>query len=180
MLTAQVTMQGMVLYAQARLSLFADDRTLSVVYSEMQSFQNTASELIQLRLKRLIYPENVGFRQETGGMMPELRKLSADRIREFHRQMYQPRNLCLIIIGEVDHESLFSALESFDAGISDRFPLSADWKRPWTENGKAPPLQSSIVETVEFPEEDESLGEIAIAFLGPSCGDRTSSELLRP
>lgn len=145
-----------------------------VVYSEMQSFQNTASELIQLRLKRLIYPKNVGFRQETGGMMPELRKLSADRIREFHRQMYQPRNLCLIIIGEVDHESLFSALESFDAGISDRFPLSADWKRPWTENGKAPPLQSSFVETVEFPEEDESLGEIAIAFLGPDCGDRTN------
>ena len=62
-----------------------------VVYSEMQGVQNTASELIELKAKRIIYPEAVGFRYETGGMLEQLRDLSADRIRAFHREMYQPK-----------------------------------------------------------------------------------------
>ena len=65
-----------------------------VVYSEMQAVENTASELMELRSKRIIYEEGIGFRYETGGMMEPLRVLSPDRIRDFHREMYQPKNLC--------------------------------------------------------------------------------------
>ncbi|KKA21339.1 hypothetical protein T310_4643 [Rasamsonia emersonii CBS 393.64] len=143
-----------------------------VVYSEMQGVQNTPSELIDLRARRLLYPEGVGFRYETGGMMEQLRVLTAERIRDFHREMYQPKNLCLIITGEVDHDNLLETLDKFESTILDVIPSpDAPFKRPWVESRQAPALEKSVVETVEFPEEDESFGEIEIRFLGPSCTD---------
>jgi Zn-dependent M16 (insulinase) family peptidase len=143
-----------------------------VVYSEMQGVQNNSSELIDLQARRLLYPEGVGFRYETGGMMEQLRILTADRIRDFHREMYQPKNLCLVIIGEVDHVDLLDKLEYFESTILDVIPSpDASFKRPWVESKRAPPLEKSVVHTVEFPEEDEESGEIEIRFLGPDCTD---------
>ncbi|KAL9028695.1 MAG: hypothetical protein Q9196_002979 [Gyalolechia fulgens] len=143
-----------------------------VVYSEMQGVQNTQGELMDLRAKRLLYPEAVGFRYETGGMMEQLRVLTADRIRKFHRDMYQPKNLCLVIVGQVDHEDLLQILDSFEYSILDDIPPpEAPFRRPWVDSEPAPPLQNSVLETVEFPEEDESAGEITVTFFGPSCND---------
>ncbi|KAI9036950.1 putative zinc metalloprotease [Aspergillus affinis] len=143
-----------------------------VVYSEMQGVQNNSAELIDLTARRLTYPEGVGFRYETGGMMEQLRVLTAERIRAFHREMYQPKNLCLIITGEVDHENMLQTLDKFEDTILDVIPSpDSPFKRPWVDSKQAPPLEKSIVQTVEFPEEDESFGEIEIRFLGPDCTD---------
>ncbi|KAI9370781.1 Metalloenzyme, LuxS/M16 peptidase-like protein [Aspergillus egyptiacus] len=143
-----------------------------VVYSEMQGVQNNAAELIDLTARRLTYPEGVGFRYETGGMMEQLRVLTPERIREFHREMYQPKNLCLIITGEVDHTDLLEQLDRFEDTILDVIPSpDAEFKRPWVDSKQAPPLLESVVKTVEFPEEDESYGEIEIRFLGPDGTD---------
>lgn len=101
-----------------------------VVYSEMQALENTSSELMSLRAKRLLYPENVGFRYETGGMMEALRVLTPERIREFHKVMYQPRNLALVIVGETDHENLLQILDEFEESIADVIPsLDTPFKR---------------------------------------------------
>ena len=143
-----------------------------VVYSEMQGLQNTAQELIDLRFKRIMYPEGVGFRYETGGMLGRLRELTADRIRAFHRSMYQPKNLCVALFGDVDHRELLQILQDFETSIADNIPSpSAPFTRPWIESKQAPPLSRTFVETVEFPEEDESFGEVNIRFLGPDCVD---------
>jgi Zn-dependent M16 (insulinase) family peptidase len=143
-----------------------------VVYSEMQGVQNSASELIELEAKRIMYPEGVGFRYETGGMLEHLRVLTADRIREFHRDMYQPKNLCVALFGEVDHKDLLNKLEQFESTILDDIPPpDAPFKRPWIESKQIPPLKESVVRTVEFPEEDESFGQVDIRLLGPNCAD---------
>lgn len=143
-----------------------------VVYSEMQGVQNTADELIDLRAKRIVYPKGNGFRYETGGMLEQLRELTADRIRDFHREMYQPKNLCLALFGEVDHDHLLKILNAFESTILEDIPSpSAPFKRPWVDSEQTPPLEKSIIEIVEFPEEDESSGQIDIMFLGPHCSD---------
>ena len=143
-----------------------------VVYSEMQGIQNTADELIELRAKRIIYPEEVGFRYETGGMLEQLRGLSANRIRDFHREMYQPKNLCLAIFGEVDHDHLLKVLDAFETTILGDIPSpSAPFTRPWVDSEPVPPLPRTTIETVEFPEEDESSGQVEILFLGPHCAN---------
>ncbi|KIW25842.1 uncharacterized protein PV07_08983 [Cladophialophora immunda] len=143
-----------------------------VVYSEMQGVQNMASELIELQSKKILYPEGVGYRYETGGMLEQLRVLTADRIREFHREMYQPKNLCVAIFGEANHDELLAILDEFETSILPDIPSpDAPFKRPWIESKLAPALNQTTLLRVEFPEEDESFGEVDIRFLGPNCAD---------
>jgi Zn-dependent M16 (insulinase) family peptidase len=104
--------------------------------------------------------------------MENLRVLTAERIREFHREMYQPKNMRLILIGEVDHSNLLEVLDKFEDDIVDSVPsYDAPFKRPWVESKRTPPLSKTIVDTLEFPEEDESTGEVQIAFIGPPSTD---------
>ncbi|KAI5287198.1 hypothetical protein KEM54_006174, partial [Ascosphaera aggregata] len=150
-----------------------------VVYSEMQGIQNDASELIDLKIRRLMYPEGVGYRYETGGMMEALRVLSPERIRQFHRSMYQPKNLCLIITGEVDHVDMLRVLDEFESTILDVIPPpDAKFDRPFA-NTQPPFLSKTTVETIEFPEDDEEFGEIEIRFLGPDNNDTVASTALQ-
>ena len=138
----------------------------------MQGVQNNAAELIDLAARRLTYPKDVGFRYETGGMMEQLRVLTAERIREFHREMYQPKNLCLVITGEVDQNNLLDILDKVEETILDVIPSpTAPFKRPWVDSAQIPALEKSVIEKVEFPEEDESFGEIEIRFIGPDCNN---------
>jgi Zn-dependent M16 (insulinase) family peptidase len=165
---AMVTMPGMALPGSSATIANIG----SVVYSEMQGRENLQGDLMDLQLRRLLYPEGDGFRMETGGLMKALRVLTADRIRQFHKDMYQPKNLRLVLIGEVDHSNLLDILEKFEDEIVDKVPsFDAPFKRPWIESKRTPPLSKTTVDTVEFPEEDESSGEIQIAFLGPEAKD---------
>ncbi|RSL40248.1 hypothetical protein CEP54_016162 [Fusarium duplospermum] len=132
-----------------------------VVYSEMQAVQFRSSEIMDLEARRLLYPENVGFRYETGGMTDALRALAPERIRQFHRNMYQPRNLCLVIVGEVDQDNMLKILDEFEESIKDDIPpLDTPFKRPWIDSAQPPKINESQIITADFPEEDESVGEI--------------------
>ncbi|RYP42342.1 hypothetical protein DL767_000264 [Monosporascus sp. MG133] len=143
-----------------------------VVYSEMQGVEHSSTELMDIKARRLLYPENVGFRYETGGMTEALRVLTPEKIRDFHKAMYQPRNMCVIVVGEVDHENLLEILDTFEESVNDDIPpLDAPFKRPWIESAQPPALKRTTVETIEFPEEDESTGDMVIAFFGPNCVD---------
>ncbi|KAA8906288.1 Metalloenzyme, LuxS/M16 peptidase-like protein [Sphaerosporella brunnea] len=143
-----------------------------VVYSEMQGVQNTQETLMNEKATKMLYPEGIGFRYETGGMMEALRVLTADRIRQFHKEMYQPKNLCVVIIGEVDHDDLLKVLDKFEDGIIKDVPeLDFPWRRPWVDSKPVPLLKKSEVAVVEFPEKDESMGEVMVGLLGPNCMD---------
>ncbi|OQO07493.1 hypothetical protein B0A48_07190 [Cryoendolithus antarcticus] len=150
-----------------------------VVYSEMQGVQNQSGELMDLQARRLLFPEGIGFRYETGGMMEHLRVLTTQRIRDFHKEMYQPKNMCLVLTGEVDHADLLNILDDFEETIIDDVPtLNAPFKRPWVESTPIPALTKTIVERCEFPEEDESMGEVMAGFLGPDVHDQIACAAL--
>lgn len=147
-----------------------------VVYSEMQGVQNASEEIMDLEMRRLMFPKGNGFRYETGGMMEQLRVLTADRIRQFHKEMYQPKNMRLVITGEVDHSELLQIVDEFEETILNDVPsLEAPFKRPWTESEPIQPLQETTVKKVKFPEEDESMGEIVVGYLGPPYDDQVAN-----
>ena len=149
-----------------------DGSDAGVVYSEMQGDQNSSYELMALRAKRLMFPEGNGYRSETGGLMERLRVLSPDRIRQFHRAMYQPRNLCLIVIGHIEHGNLLRSLYNFEGSILKDVPdVQAPFTRPWVDSNMTIPLERSCIETVEFPDDDESVGDVTVTFLGPRVTD---------
>ena len=156
-----------------------EGKDAGVVYSEMQGVQNAKRTLMGLHAKRLLYSEGNGSRYETGGMMEQLRMLSVERIRAFHEAMYRPENLCLVLVGAIDHIVLHKILENFEKTILDEVPELVDpFTRPWLGSKATPPLERTTVEKVEFPDEDESMGEMLVGFLGPKRSDRMNCKAL--
>lgn len=49
-------------------------------------------------------------------------------------------------------------------------PRPEGWKRPFVETASADrkPITQDLKEVVEFPEKDESMGELIINFVGPA------------
>ncbi|CAG8730614.1 14895_t:CDS:10, partial [Racocetra persica] len=129
--------------------------------------QNTCESRVILKYQRLMYPEGCGYRSETGGLMECLRQLGVEKIRQYHKDYYRPDNLCLIIVGKISHSELFKVLDPLDDRIASKGTLPPR-KRPFVDSAPIPLLEKSIQETVEFPDEDESMGQVVIAWLGPT------------
>jgi Zn-dependent M16 (insulinase) family peptidase len=147
-----------------------------VVYSEMQGRENTSSDLMTLRLQRLLDPPGSAYRSETGGLMEALRVLTADQIRQYHQTYYVPHNLTLIVTGKFseDTASLLRVVqEQVEPTLIEHGavhgPRPSGWKRPFLEtaSAKRPAISQTTKEVVEFPEKDETMGELIISFLGP-------------
>lgn len=97
--------------------------------------------------------------------MAELRHLTNERIKEFHKSMYRPDNLCVIITGSIDQDELLQIMTEFDAELLE-LPSVAN-KRPFVDSKHDEPLTEDVVKVVEFPETDESTGEVLMSWIGP-------------
>ncbi|KAJ3568798.1 hypothetical protein NP233_g5473 [Leucocoprinus birnbaumii] len=148
-----------------------------VVYSEMQGRENTSGDLMAFRLQQLMDPKGSAYRSETGGLMEALRRLTPDQIRQYHSTYYVPHNLSLIVTGKLSSgtTSLLDVVQkhvepSIIAHGQDKGPRPPGWKRPFLETASANriPVSEPVKETVEFPEKDESVGDLIISFLGPA------------
>ncbi|GLB36235.1 putative insulinase (Peptidase family M16) [Lyophyllum shimeji] len=147
-----------------------------VVYSEMQGRENTSGDLMALRAQRLVNPPGSAYRSETGGLMSALRILTPEQIRKYHGSYYVPHNLSLIVAGKLSSgtESLLEVVQNqveptLIAHGQNKGRRPPGWKRPFVETPSAirPPITQTIKDTVEFPEKDESMGEVSFTFLGP-------------
>lgn len=140
-----------------------------VVFSEMQGVVNQLWSVLNLESVRRLFPASSGYSSETGGLLPSLRKLTADQIRAFHKSMYRPDNVCVVVSGSVDEAELLATMEQFDLTL----PLLPEVpsKRPFVDSAPVPPLGASVVSEVQFPDEDESTGEALISWIGPDVHD---------
>lgn len=141
-----------------------------VVFSEMQGIESQSWFLSYLNLQKTLYPAKSGYSSETGGLMSELRHLTNDQIRQFHKSMYRPDNLCVVITGSVEEAELLEIMAKFDSEL-DSLP-SVPHPRPFVDSAPVEILKESIVKRVEFPDKDESMGEIVIGWVGPES-DKT-------
>jgi Zn-dependent M16 (insulinase) family peptidase len=135
-------------------------------------------------MQRTAYSPSSAYRSETGGLMEALRVLTADTIRDYHGSYYLPHNLCLIVAGKLSTEALLDVLQKeVEPTIVQHGQAHGsrpeNWKRPFMETPSAePPIISGMMsETVEFPEKDESSGELAIYFVGPRPQDRLTMKV---
>ena len=113
---------------------------------------------------RTLYPGKSGFKSETGGLMADIRNLTADDIRSFHKGAYRPDNLCMLIVGNLTLDDLASSLHEFTCKVKSK-TLSKDFVRPWSTI--SPSFVESSVLKVSFPSDEESVGSVNIGFRGP-------------
>lgn len=106
-------------------------------------------------------------------------KISADKIevRDYHAKYYVPHNICLIVGGALSNgtQSLLKAVQDQvePSIIAHGQKLPAKIVRPFmdTASAKRVPIPKTIKEDVEFPEKDESMGELLISYMGPPPGE---------
>jgi Zn-dependent M16 (insulinase) family peptidase len=168
-----------------------------VVYCEMQGRENSEGSLIDRACMELLYPsESCGYAAETGGKMENLRSLTVEKVRRYHREYYTPDNTVLVLTGNVEGEEFFRALDEVEALILKRNEEGGGQQqlqeekegcrvgRPWIDSpippmvvgeGVYPPYDpyreddaSLTPLSISFPSEDESRGTISIAWRGPS------------
>ncbi|KAF3993263.1 hypothetical protein FT663_00537 [Candidozyma haemuli var. vulneris] len=140
-----------------------------VVFSEMQGIESQSWFVLYLEYYRALYSKESGYSSETGGLMSELRHLTWDQIRNFHKAMYRPDNVGVIITGSVDEKELLETMEQFDAELPS-LPETPH-KRPWIDSKVDLPLTEAVIREVEFPDDDETMGELLIGWIGPSAED---------
>ncbi|KAK4531754.1 hypothetical protein CCYA_CCYA09G2611 [Cyanidiococcus yangmingshanensis] len=160
-----------------------------VVYSEMEARENTAESKGMLLAMRHLYgdPEHCGYAAETGGLLEQLRRLTNERIRAYHRQFYRADNLALIVCGLLHRQVLFETLSRFEKRLPNKF----EWNepRPWSRPVPQPPCQGVLIDRVLFPAErvdekdvdSDETGMVLIGWRGPAIDDlltRTAIELM--
>lgn len=101
-------------------------------------------------------------------------------VRDYHGSYYVPHNLTLIVAGklasgtgtllDVVQERVEPSIISHGQDLGTR---PKDWRRPFLEtpSSNRPTFTQTVKDTVEFPEKDESVGEVQISWLGPSPTD---------
>ena len=101
-------------------------------------------------------------------------------VRDYHKKYYVPHNLSLIVTGKLSSgtKSLLSVVQdqiepNIIAHGQNQGPRPIGWKRPFleTESAQRGPIAKIIKENIEFPEKDESMGELIISFMGPAPGE---------
>ena len=101
-------------------------------------------------------------------------------VREYHGSYYVPQNLTLIVAGKLASgtNTLLDVVQnrvepSVIAHGQNHGPHPKGWRRPFLETPSAnrPPFTETIKDTVEFPEQDESVGEVQVSWQGPAPTD---------
>lgn len=138
-----------------------------VVFSEMEAIETQSWFVTMLEKQKLLFPQGSGYRSETGGLTSHLRDITNEDIRKFHKDSYSSENLCIIVSGNLPEEELLSIVQAWDNELP-TFEKSP-FKRPFldTESAHIPArLYESVESIVEFPEADESQGELLFAWIG--------------
>ncbi|KAK8032098.1 hypothetical protein PG990_001832 [Apiospora arundinis] len=111
--------------------------------------------------------------------MQALQNTSGELMNKMTRALLYPLVLASVMKPAVDHADLLKTLDTFETTIEDDMPSPSEpFKRPWVDSEQPPPIKETVVETVEFPEEDESSGDCVIAFFGPPFHDSISATAL--
>ncbi len=146
----------------------------------------------------LLYPDQIptsstslalccGYSAETGGKMTNLRSLTVDKVRRYHREYYTADNIIFIVTGNVSKEDFFMALDEVEThilkrqleiemqndcrgnGNGDGVFISSRVGRPWI-NSIVPPMVSDGKMGVypSYNHTDQSNGSRPLVIAFPS------------
>lgn len=141
-----------------------------VVYCEMQARENTGESRCHLEMLRSMYPGRCGYRSETGGLMANLRTSTNNtKVRNFHKQFYHAKNMCVVITGPVEAQDIFKAIKPIEDKIVSKRQHEMEFDRPWQT--PVEPLPGSVQRTIRYSCDSDDDGIVDIGFRGPSAVD---------
>eukprot|EP01133_Synstelium_polycarpum_P012397 gene12397-14549_t len=142
-----------------------EGKNSGVVYAEMQEVENRSYTKIAEAANDIIFPGKCAYQSETGGKLADLRTLTNETVRAYHKSFYRPDNLAILVVGQVTPDEIFKAIDPIETKIISKGvlpPMQRPFTTPvalFTESGSA---------EVVYPSEDETIGNLMIHFKGPA------------
>lgn len=138
-----------------------------VVYSEMQASENSGHQRCQLEMLKSLYPGKCGYKSETGGLMANLRTSTNNvKVRNYHKEFYHSKNLCVLVTGPVEPEAIIASIKPVEDKIIQRGLHKVEFNRPWQT--PVEPLNESVRRTIQFSSDTDDDGLVYCAFRGPN------------
>src|ERR671910_3539405 len=88
----------------------------TVIISELQGAENDPDQLLDTEVNATAFRAHP-YRHPTIGWVEDLRSMSRDDLFGHYRQFYIPNNATLVVVGDVDAEDVFRAVERQFGGI---------------------------------------------------------------
>jgi Zn-dependent M16 (insulinase) family peptidase len=87
-----------------------------VVYSEMQSSENQADEILLYSILRDLWSDKSPYYYECGGRLESIRnELTLDKIKIFHQKFYKPNHVAIILCGGgINTDEILTILNKFE------------------------------------------------------------------
>ncbi|KAG0032753.1 hypothetical protein BGZ81_010152 [Podila clonocystis] len=149
-----------------------------VVFSEMASRENSEADLLDLGLRKLLYPQSQTYYYECGGLTPEIPKMTNEDIKDYHQKFYHPSNMTIVVAGDsLQPERIFNTL--IERGIlnttQDKGGVNLIQEMDISKGREDAPIMSKETnftsKTIHFPSADEDVGSIGYGWLGPNTFD---------
>ena len=144
-----------------------DGEDAGVVYCEMQAKENSGESRCYLEMLRSLYPGKCGYKSETGGILHNLRTSTSNtKVRDYHKQFYRAKNLCIIVSGPVDAQDIFKAIKPIEDKIIQKRHHEIPFDRPWQT--PVEPLAESVQRKIQYSSDTDDDGLVNIGFRGPN------------
>ncbi|KAF9930207.1 hypothetical protein BGZ65_005461, partial [Modicella reniformis] len=154
-----------------------------VVFSEMAARENSEADLLDLGLRRLLYPKSQTYYYECGGLTAEIPKMTNGDIQEYHKKFYHPSNMTIVVAGDgLQPKRIFDTIiqqrildENASMKPSGGAVFDIIQEMDISKGREDAPIMSRSTkltsQAIFFPSADEDVGSIGYGWLGPSTFD---------
>ena len=146
-----------------------------VVYCEMEARENTGESLTHRTMMENLF-KGSGYTSETGGLLENLRSLTNKKVRDYHKAVYRPDNITIVIAGKMDFGNFERSMSKMEVKIESKGALPS-MERPWST--PVPKLEESVFKELSFAADDESIGLVSIGWQGPGPNDFLEVEAIQ-
>ncbi|CAF1645724.1 unnamed protein product [Didymodactylos carnosus] len=97
-----------------------------VVYSEMQSCEQQADEILEQKLMSELWSKTSHYHYNYGGKLESIRtSLSLDKIKSFHKMFYTPKNVAIIVSGNIEPDDIMNVIYEFEQQNEKRITINS-------------------------------------------------------
>lgn len=135
-----------------------------IIRTEIDQAYDNPDWVVYQSVRQLIFPNHPYGRPVLGlAELPPF--LSADHVRNFHHQLYQPENMTVVLVGDLTHEQAMDLVHRHCD-----WPPASGSRKPLSTPSPLTPLGQRCYHAMETPGIDQA--RLTMAWLGPGVTEK--------